>query len=330
MKKRYRRRNKGNKNIVYLTAFSLLFILSVGYAAFNTNIKITGKGEIKKQTAASQLKSICDAVSGNGLYADEYEENRCVYKGENPNNYINFNDELWRIISVESDGTLKIMKNESVKIMNWDTAASCGVAYNSNSEKSNIKENKDGSITYEIDNIIYLIPELTGGCEKWERPSDTNTYLNGEYYNSLSSTVQVQIQSHSFGIGRTPTASTTSLAQLIASENGEKWTGNIGLASVSDYLRANSNMDSCKTVSLNNTNSDICKTTNWMYDSSVNWWTIIKNYEEFVNIIDIYGDILDRQVRSYSYAIFPTLYLKSDILLSGEGTELEPYQITQL
>ena len=52
--------------------------------------------------------------SGDGLYADEYEPGRYVYKGANPNNYITFNNEPWRIISVESDGTLKLIKKGSI------------------------------------------------------------------------------------------------------------------------------------------------------------------------------------------------------------------------
>ena len=38
------------------------------------------------------------------------------------NNYINFNNSLWRIISVENDGTIKIMKNENIGEMAWDTS----------------------------------------------------------------------------------------------------------------------------------------------------------------------------------------------------------------
>ena len=43
-----------------------------------------------------------------GLYLST--PNRYVYKGINPNNYLKFNNELWRIISFEPDGTIKISK----------------------------------------------------------------------------------------------------------------------------------------------------------------------------------------------------------------------------
>ena len=45
-----------------------------------------------------------DIVSGGyGLYADEYESGRYIYRGQDPDNYIMFNDELWRIIAKEHE-----------------------------------------------------------------------------------------------------------------------------------------------------------------------------------------------------------------------------------
>ena len=48
-----------------------------------------------------------------GLYEDEYENSKYTYKGANPDNYIIFNDEIWRIISINADGTIKIIKSQS-------------------------------------------------------------------------------------------------------------------------------------------------------------------------------------------------------------------------
>jgi len=47
---------------------------------------------------------------GNGFY---------VYKGSNPNNYVEFNDELWRILSID-DNSVKIIKNKSLGNMAFD------------------------------------------------------------------------------------------------------------------------------------------------------------------------------------------------------------------
>ncbi len=54
---------------------------------------------------------------GDGLYKEA--NNVYVYKGENPNNYIYFNDEMWRIISLSKDH-IKIIQERSINIMPFD------------------------------------------------------------------------------------------------------------------------------------------------------------------------------------------------------------------
>ena len=97
--------------------------------------KESGLSSTNVQGAKDELYGVCfppktgdiilDGVdivtSGDGLYADEYEEGRYIYKGGNPNNYIMFSGELWRIYSIEKEGTIKIIKNGSLGEMAWDS-----------------------------------------------------------------------------------------------------------------------------------------------------------------------------------------------------------------
>ena len=82
-------------------------------------------------------KEVITTTSGDGLYKDTYEEGRYIYKGANVNNYITFNNEVWRIVSIEPDKTIKIMRDASIGDRAWDSS-------NSNN---------------------------------WKRPADLNTYL---------------------------------------------------------------------------------------------------------------------------------------------------------
>ena len=133
------------KRIIVISSLCLLLCLCVGYAAFNTQLSIRAKGNVKEKYAADLLKENI-VFEGDGLYKDEYEEGSYVYKGANPNNYIEFNDEVWRIISINEDNSLKIIRNE---IMNnemlWDS---------------------DGS-------------------NEWEA-SDIKAYLNGDYLKNIN------------------------------------------------------------------------------------------------------------------------------------------------
>ena len=71
----------------------------------------------------NDLKSL-SVTEGDGLYKDEYESGKYTYKGANPNNYITFNNEIWRIISIDSNGLIKIMRNESIRDKAFDSGNS--------------------------------------------------------------------------------------------------------------------------------------------------------------------------------------------------------------
>ena len=132
------------KNRIFIFILGGLILGSAGVAAttyFPSNQttydnSVSGLQSTNVQDAIDELYGVCSkpasagdtildntdiVTSGDGLYKDEYED-RYFYKGANPNNYINFNNSLWRIISVENDGTIKIMKNENIGEMAWDTS----------------------------------------------------------------------------------------------------------------------------------------------------------------------------------------------------------------
>lgn len=71
------RRKKQNKKII-ITSLSLLLFLCVGYAAFQTNLSIIAKGNIKQKKGYEILQELCNTETGDGLYKDIYENNRCI------------------------------------------------------------------------------------------------------------------------------------------------------------------------------------------------------------------------------------------------------------
>lgn len=58
-------------------------------------------------------------IRGDGLYADESIQEKYIYRGKNPNNYILFNDDLWRIVSISEEG-IRIIRNSSIGDMAFD------------------------------------------------------------------------------------------------------------------------------------------------------------------------------------------------------------------
>ena len=253
------------------------------------------------QGAIDELYETCTALTAGeqiienaGLEKDPYEC-RYFFTGATPNNYITFNEENagWRIISVECDGRIKIMKNrvnDVIGPMVWDTS-------NSNN---------------------------------WARPASLNTYLNRTYYNNiLTSTAQRQIVSSDYSIGAI-TNRNNDLKDQINDENSSKWNGKIALPTVSEYLRSNSNESSCSTFRLNNNNYTTCKNTNWMFNKDT--WVTLSPYSgngSRVFLMNSDGSVFGNNTgANSSYNIRPTVYLSSDIkIISGNGNSSNPYVI---
>ena len=244
------------------------------------------------KTAGDTILDNTDIVtSGDGLYEDEYENGRYFYKGANPNNYGTVNNEQagWRIVSIEPDGTIKIMRINSIGNQYWDT-----------SESNN-----------------------------WARPASLNTYLNGTYYNTLNSTAQSQIVAKDWGIGAV-TYNDSNLANTINNENGTKWNGKVALATVSEYIRSNSNKNSCGSFSLNDDHYNSCVNTGWMDTTAVSyWWTLSPNAGNSSTSFGVrsYGYVSYGDRVSGSGAIRPVLYLSSEVTLTGTGTQSDPYVV---
>ena len=268
----------------------------------------SGLSSIDVQGAIDELYGVCttpatagDAIlddtdivtSGDGLYEDEYEDGRYFYKGANPNNYITFNGESWRIVSIEPDGTIKIMRNSIIGEMAWDT-----------SESNN-----------------------------WARPATLNTYLNEDYYNdSLNATAQSQIVAKDWSIGGV-TYDNNDLATQINSENSSKWNGKVALATASEFIRSNSDKNSCGSFSLSVNNYRSCRYTNWMYYSSNAWWTLSPYAGNLFISFFVYSDghlsSFNGRVDSDSLAVRPVVYLSSEVKITGgTGTQSDPYEIS--
>ena len=208
------------------------------------------------------------------------------YIGADPNNYVKFNDELWRIIGVfdTDDGTgkvekrLKIIRNESIGNYSWDYNSAgnyinewstaqlnnllnsgayynrtTGTYYNNSTTASNVDFTNNG-LTEKAKAMI--------GNAKW--------YLGGtaDYTNSSNG-----LASHFYKYERGTT---------VYSGRSTSWTGKVGLMYLSDYGYATSggtttNRASCLSKEMYNWDDSSvsdCKNNDWMYNSNIWQWTI--------------------------------------------------------
>ena len=148
--------------------------------------------------------------------------------------------------------------------------------------------------------------------------------------------------SHSFNIGAVEYldesgAATDSIENNIAGEKMYQWTGNVGLANVSDILRASTN-PLCTSATTSNNGTNECNS-NYLLDkgsaSSLLYWTInAYSYESGGrSIYSWFGYVVSSNLYVKSALAYipnaprPVVFLKSDTTLSGSGTSEDPFTI---
>lgn len=101
---------------------------------------LTGNVEIKYDSSIKQftytyvdnqtetediaMTDLATTITNNSKKKDILLENDGIYKGDNPDNYLKLNGSLWRILSNNSDGSIKIVSNEQTAKISWDADGS--------------------------------------------------------------------------------------------------------------------------------------------------------------------------------------------------------------
>ena len=282
--------------------------------------------------------------SGDGLYEDIYEEGRYVYRGQNPNNYIMFNDELWRIIAKETDGTYKIIRNDVLEKRAFDEANHRSTVNNSYCTNPSY-----GCGVYAAVDGTFSSPSGSQSGTVTE-DSSIKIYLNDDYYtNNINSTAKGQMTSHSFNIGAVESlnnsgAAADSIEKNIAGEKMHTWTGNVGLANVSDILRASTNpLCTSATNNVSESGTSNCDS-NYLFEipDMTGYWTINAYSNESggysilawlavrvsgLVCLDSYSAFRDDYSTAGTFAPRPVVFLKSDTTLNGSGTLEDPFTI---
>jgi len=270
-------------------------------------------------------------TEGDGLYEDPVEAGRYVYRGSNPDNYITFNGEEagWRIISVESDGTIKIMTRENSEYRQFEAKNTRTAEY---CNYSNYGCNVWGSASTMLDtsgNNVDKMRRAFNETNTYALPteeSQTAQYLNVEYYNTLTEEAKSQIDNHLWNVGPVPMS--ILLEDEVEQERSYKWRGKIGLINPSDYVKASTD-NSCQSEYISNTQSGyVCKNNNYLVNKA-RYWTMTPQAD--VNshrawTVTPTGS-LNISVLTDISALYPVVFLKSDINLSGTGTQEDPFTI---
>jgi len=331
------KKRKRQTKLLIIGSVCLLSIMTVGYATFSTTLNISAKGNIinNKTTSETIKDKYCNESSGDGLYKDTTEEGRCVYRGANPDNYITFNGEEagWRIISIETDGTIKIMKMDNLGNRAFDTTngryqGSSGYCNNnrygcnvwgSASTMLDASGNNVETMPRQVNSTAYTLPTEESSMTK---------YLNNDYYGTLTNEAKDQIDIHLWNAGPLNYGSGQSLETDVSQEKAYKWRGKVGLINPTDYIKSSTNAI-CTSAYYSSPSPYRCKNNNYMYQSSYNWWTMSPfSASGSSNVWYVHSEGgMGNNDAYYSNGVRPVVYLTSDISLSGTGTKEDPYVI---
>lgn len=289
------------------------------------------------------------------LIYDNNTDKNIRYIGANPNNYVKFNDELWRIIGTFNDiddGTgkkewrTKIIRNESIGAYSWDSSPSSingggGINEWSTSDIMNVLNN--GAYWNKLNTLCY------GGTNNATVTCDFSSIgLTNEAKNMIGTSVwhiggngdviayNDILTSKFYEIERS--TNTGKICSLGAYCNDEvlrttKWTGRIGLMYPSDYGYATGidSRENCLNTILYSWNSEqICFNDNWLYTNLTQWTMTPASYSGYsTNVFYVHSNgAVDESYSnaSFAYEIRPTLYLTPNVYItSGTGTNLDPY-----
>ena len=273
-----------------------------------------------KTVGTNGLEQITHTID-NTLQVDSKFKTEYRYRGGNSTvkNYVTFNNETWRIIGI---------------IPTEDT--------NGN-----------------VENRLKIIRDTSIGYKKWNETKDTttntwnnwvtgtlNTYLNNDYYNTLTTDAKNMIGTVKYYLGGNndhPSFTSDVMWQYERKSSGSRYykgsnpimqndaNKKIALMYASDYGYAASK--EC-TSNLNKYDGSAnCKTTNNWLDKSEDTWLLPQGTDVSKNAFFVYSYGFVQSsgiVSSRENAVRPVLYLSSNVKISGgEGTSQKPYMLTQ-
>ena len=233
-------------------------------------------------------------TTGNGLYQIN---NEYVFKGDNINNYISINNILFRIISINEDGTIRLIENKrkAENITVWDD-----------------RYNIDKNVNYGINN--YYENGLSSRLkEKLESIYKSDTY---------SSELKAYFVPRENCIGKRSITESDNSGEIECSKKSEATP--ISIIALYEYFRASLDPN-CTSVE-----SASCSNYNYFNSNLESFWTLTADKDTSYKVYRISSGDVVLSNASGSTNIKIVVNVNGDLpIVSGDGSESSPYIINK-
>ena len=250
------------------------------------------------------------------------------YEGKNPNNYVWFNNELWRIIGVFDSASHGVSGKNLVKIIRADTLD--GIAW----DKSDTNDWTQASLNKLLNGAYYNAQDGTdtGFCYGYS----TSMTMNCDYtQKGIQSGYRSMIANVTWYLGGYSSDSATAEAfygyergTTVYSGRPTSTTGYIGLMYPSDYGYSVLSTSCARTTNLGSYSSASCGGQSWLSGKGYEW-TLSPSSSGSSNVFYV---LFSSYIRSYDancgFGHRPVLYLDSSVYkIDGDGSIGNPYII---
>ena len=320
--------SSGNNNRIYIYKGNTNLINTTYITVTNSSELCVGVGDLATTDVIKVVQYTNTTAANVSSMNFGFKESSTTtnagyrYEGEDPNNYVWFNNELWRIIGsiptkIDSGGSttttnlVKIIRENPIGDLVWN--------------KTSTRPDWNASTLYTLLNSYYYGAQNATG----------NTYCYG-----YQSTAKAKCDYRYIGIN--PSGYYGTMIKEVYWNTGESQTklnpmygyadeasvqtmkGHVGIMNISDYGFATSYNRPSRTT-MNSYNNANCTGNDWLYGKG----TLTPNISNTNNAIYVsnYGNAGDYDVYR-GYAARPVVYLDSSVYVaSGDGSRLTPYKL---
>ena len=279
---------------------------------------------ITKTYLNDYITGLAGTTQGTGQVVTE---NGYRYEGKNPNNYIWFNNEHWRIIGVFDSASHGVSGKNLVKIIRADVLD--GLAWH----KSNTNDWTASSLKSLLNGAYYNAQDGTssGYCYGYS----TTSIANCDYTKrGIQAGYRGMIANVTWYLGGYSSASATAEAfygyergTTVYSGRPTSTIGYIGLMYPSDYGYSVLSSSCARTTNLGSYRSATCAGQSWLYGKGIEW-TLMPVSSSSYYVFRLYRD---GAVSAYGDAFYgggsrPVLYLDASVYkIDGDGSLNNPY-----